>query len=166
MHLPEVEQLELGCHSALLNQLVELADERPRVGEHVVAEVGRPHGQAAGIGLRVEDLEPLVERVVDAAAGRELDDEVGVLADRRDPLPQKRQVERRLVLPVADMDVDHRRAGTLAVLGGLRELLRRGRQVGTVFLRRLGTCRGHGDQERVGHGVIVSEGSRQARPTG
>ncbi len=54
--MAEVEELELRHHLALLAELVELGDERPRVREDVVAEVGGAHGQAAGVRLRVEHL--------------------------------------------------------------------------------------------------------------
>ena len=151
-HVAEVEQLELRDHLALLAELVELGDERPRVGEHVVAEVGGAHRQAARVGSRVEDLEPLVERVVHGPAGRELDDEVGALAQRGDRVGEPTEVERGPVLGVADVHVDHRGTGGLALLGRRHQLLERGRELGTVLLGGLGAGGGHGDQQRFSHG--------------
>ena len=166
VHLPEVEQLELRDHAALLRELVELADERPGVGEDVVAEVRRPHGQAARVGLGVEDLEPLVERVVNAAAGGQLDDEVGGLADGRHPLAQQGEVEGRPVLGSRTWMWIIAAPARLAVDRGLGELLGRGRQVRAVFLGRLGAGRGHGDQQRLGHGAhrVTHRRRRVARP--
>ena len=88
-HVPEVEQLELGDDLALLGLAVELDHERPRVEEDVVAEVRRAAGQRAGVRLGVEHGEPLLQRVVHGAAGRQLDDEVGGLAHRLDGLAQQ-----------------------------------------------------------------------------
>ena len=86
----------------------------PGVEEDVVAEVGRAAGERARVGLGVEHGEPLLERVVHAAAGRELDDQVGLLAQRRRRCRAAGRVERRPVLAVADVHVDQRRAGRLA----------------------------------------------------
>ena len=116
--MAEVEELELRHDLALLAELVEIGDERPRVAEHVVAEVGGAHRQAARVGGRVEHLQPGVERVVDRAAGGELDDQVGPLAQGRDGVGEALGLEGRAVVVVADVDVDHRGAGRLALLGG------------------------------------------------
>ena len=80
----EVEELELRDDLAGLGAPVELDHERPRVEEDVVAEVDRAAGQRAGVRLGVEDGQPALERVVDAAAGGQLDDQAGRLAQRRD----------------------------------------------------------------------------------
>ena len=153
----EVEQLELRDDLALLAELVELGDERPRVGEHVVAEVGGAHREAARVGGRVEDLQPQVERVVHRAAGRELDDEVGAVVQRLDGGAEPAEVERGPVVVVADVHVDHRRAGGLAVLGRLHELLERGRELGAVRLGGLGAGGGDGDQQRFSHGRMLPD---------
>ena len=149
VHLAEVEQLELRGHAALQGELVEVLHEGPRVEEDVVAEVGRAHGERARVGLGVEHLEPLVERVVHGAAGGELDDERGRLAHRGDPLAQQCLVERGLVGGVAHVDVDHRRTGCLAVGRGASHLLRGGRELRAVGLRRLGARRCHRDEQFV-----------------
>ena len=74
-NVTEVEQLELGDDLSLLGERVELLDERPGVHEHPVAEVHRAHRQRAGVRLGVEHAEPVLVRVGDRAAGRELDHE-------------------------------------------------------------------------------------------
>ena len=78
---------------------------------------------------------------VTAASGRELDDEVGRLAHAVDRLLEERRVERRLVVAVAHVDVDERRARALAGDGRLDELLRRRRQRRDVGLGGLGAGR-------------------------
>ena len=64
---------------------------------------------------------------------------------------EPRLVERRPVLVVADVHVDHRRAGGLAPLGGRDQLVQRRRQLRAVGLGGLGARRRHGD-EQVSHG--------------
>ncbi len=44
-HMPHVEQLELGYHPESLRPGIELADERPGVGEYLIAEVHRAAGE-------------------------------------------------------------------------------------------------------------------------
>jgi hypothetical protein len=164
VNMTEVEQLELRHHLPLLRELVELGDERPRVHEHVVTEVRRAHRQRARVGLGVEDLEALFERVVHGAAGGQLDDQRGGAADGVHRLLQPPGVERRLVLRVPDVEVDHRRARRFAAHSRLDQLLDRGGQIGHVRLGRLGAGRSNGDQRggvgdpgRHGHGVIVPD---------
>src|SRR4029077_8717551 len=80
--LTQVEQLEFRDDLALDGQLVEVLDERPRVAEHVVAEVDRAAGQRAGVRRGAQDGEPAGEAVGHRAAGGQLDDEAGALAQR------------------------------------------------------------------------------------
>ena len=80
MHLPQVEQLELRDDLALLAQLVELTHEWPRVGEDVVAEVRGAHGEAARVGLGVENAQSILERVADRASRGELHNQRRALA--------------------------------------------------------------------------------------
>ena len=110
VHVAEVEQLELRHHLALLRLHVEVAHEPPGVEEHVVAEVGRAAGERARVGLGVEHGEPLLERVVHRAAGRQLHHEVGLGAQRVDRGPQPPGIQGRPVLVVADVQVDERGA--------------------------------------------------------
>jgi len=67
--MTHVEQLELWHHPELFGPGIELADERPRVGEHLRAEVHRPAGNRARVRAGVEDGEPLLEAVGDGSAG-------------------------------------------------------------------------------------------------
>ena len=168
VHLTEVEQLELRHHLPLLAELVELAHERPRVGEDVVAEVRRAHGQAARVRLGVEHLEPVVERVVHRAPGGELHDEAGVLAQGGHRVLQPAEVERGAVLVVADVHMDHRRPGRLALTSGGDQLVERRGELRAGFLGGLRAGRCDGDQEAVGgdvwHADMVSERSVLTRP--
>jgi len=112
----------------------------------IVAEVRRAARERARVGVGVEHREALVERVGDGAAGRELHDEVGRLAHAVDRLLEEGAVEGRLVLAVAHVDVDERRAGLLAGDRRLDELLGCRRQGRDVGLGGLGARRGDGDQ--------------------
>ena len=86
------------------------------LAEDVVAEVDRAAGQRAGVRLGVEHPQPVLERVGDRAAGGQLDDQGGALAQRRHGVPQPAEVERGPGVVVADVDVDQAGAGRLAGL--------------------------------------------------
>ena len=116
-HVAEVEELELRHDPPFLGPGVEIADERPRIAEHLVAEVDRAAGERAGVGCRVEHRQPAGETVGDGAAGGQLHDQVGALPQRRDRVGEAGQVQRRLRPIVADVHVDDRRTGRLALLG-------------------------------------------------
>jgi len=88
-NVPEVEQLELGDDLALLRLTVEPGHEGVRVEEDVVAKVGGSTRQAAGVGLGVQDCEPLLERIV-VADGRAAFDASGGL-DGADPDKDERE---------------------------------------------------------------------------
>ena len=163
-HVPQVEQLELGHHAELLRPDVELAHERPRVHEHLVAEVHGPAGQRAAVGTGVEHGQPPLERVGDRAAGGELDDQVGRLAQRVHRVGQPGQVERRLRLAVPDVHVDHRRACLAAFLRGRHELVQGDGKRRHRRLVELRPGRGDGDhrgRRRRGGGPAAINGHRQ-----
>ena len=93
-----------------------------------------------------------------AAAGGELDDEPGLLTQRRDRLAEPAEIERRAVVGAPDVDVDQRRAGGLARLRLGHELLEGRRQLREVSLEVLGPGRGDGDQG-AGHAAILPQTS-------
>src|SRR5580693_3820981 len=154
-HLADVEKLELRDDSALLGQPVEVLDERPGVGEHLVTEIDRPTGQRAGIGSRVEDRESVGEAVGNRASGGELHDEVGALAQRRYRVSQPAAVQRGPGRVVPDVHVDDRRPGRLTLLGGRDELVESDRKRRYRGLVGLSAGRGHGDQGSCHGGKIT-----------
>ncbi len=100
-------ELELGHHAELLGPLVEVAHERPRVGEDLVAEIDRAAGQRAGVGSRLEHTQPVAEHVGDRSAGRQLHDEAGGLPQGLHRLGEPAEVERGVRVLVTDVHVDH-----------------------------------------------------------
>jgi hypothetical protein len=149
--LTQVEQLEFRDHAGRLGPGVELADEWPRVQEHLVAEVHRAAGQRAGVGPGVEHRQSLLEAVADRAAGGQLDDQVGALAQRPHRVGEPARVQRRAVLAVADVHVDDGRPGRLALAGRRDQLVQRDGQHGDRRLIRLRAGGRDGDQGRPGH---------------
>jgi hypothetical protein len=163
VQVTQLEDLELRHDLALLGQAIEVDHETPRVEEDVVAEVRRAARERAGVGVGVEHPQPGVERVVDAAAGRELHHEIGRLPDRLHGIAQVCRVKRRPMLGVADVDVDEARAGRLAAPRRLDELVERRRQLRDLGLVGLGAGRGDGDEGAGGRGghapdIMPSEG--------
>ena len=94
--------------------------------------------------------------------------QVGGLPQRHDGVAQPRRVERRTMLPVADVDVDHRRSGLLARLCRLDQLLQRRRQLRTVLLGGLRPGGGHGHQQRarIHSHALETSGARTAHESG
>ena len=126
----------------------------PRVAEHLVAEVDRAAGERAGVGCRVEDRQPAAETVGDRAAGGQLHDQVGALPQRRDRVGEPGQVQGRLRLIVADVHVDDRRTGRLALLGRGDQFVKGDRERGDGGLQRLGAGGRDGDQRPVLRGAV------------
>jgi hypothetical protein len=98
---------------------------------------------------------------VHRAAGGELHHEVGALVQGVDGGGEPAEVERGAVVVVADVHVDHRRAGGLALTRGRHQLLERGRQLRAVGLGGLGPGGSDGDQQ--GLGGYVGHGGHAVR---
>ena len=102
-------------------------------------------GQRAGVRLGVEDPEPVLQRVVDRAAGAQLDDQVGRLAQRVDGVAQRPRSRRRAV-SASRMCTWTRRRRRPRSARGLDQLVERDRQRRDVGLGGLGAGGGDGDQ--------------------
>jgi hypothetical protein len=166
-HLAQVEQLELRDHLRLLAEAVEVDDERPRVEEHLVAEVDGAHGERARVRARLQHPQSLLEGVVDRASGRQLHHHRGLGAQGVHRVAEQPRVEAGLVLGVTDVDVDETGAGGLAATPGLDQLVERGGQCRSVPLGGLGAGRSHGDQGRRcrRHAAMVPDLARTGRPS-
>jgi hypothetical protein len=145
----QIEELELRHDLLGLGALVELDHERPRVGKDFVAEVDRAAGERAGVGLGVEDPQPVLEGVGDGTAGAQLDHEGRALAQGGHGVLQPGEVERGTSVAVADVDMHQTRPGTLAGLGGRDQLVERDREPRRVRLRGLRAGRRDRDQRPV-----------------
>src|SRR5256714_4318089 len=150
--LAEVEDLVLGHDAPVAHPGVQLDDELPAVEEDAVAEVDGTHRAGRHVRLGVEHAQPVGLGVGDRAPGRELHDQAGLLAERRDRVAQPAEVERRLGGVVADVDVDHAGADRLALTGRGDEFVEGDRKGGYVRLGGLRTGRCHRDQRRCRHG--------------
>jgi hypothetical protein len=160
-HHAGVEALDLRLDAALAHLARSALDELRRVLKDAVAEVHRPAVQGAELRPRRQRAEALVLAHADAAARREVEDDVGrLLAD-----------------PVADLSVDRRVLGDLAVVrprvdvqgrcagvGGLDavadDVAERPRMVGVV--RREAADDGAGDE---GRGVGGDHGATLVAPS-
>ena len=158
--VPELVALELGHAPRCANAMREIADLRPRVDEDVIAEVERAAVERRHLGTTCEGAGPLVDAHADCAAGRCLDDDVGLLANRFDGLSEQIARLARRAIGVAHVKVDHRGAGFTTTRGFVGNLSCRNGNVRVLLARHLGADDRRGEDHVRPDGDIATRGER------
>ena len=101
----------------------EMAHVAGGVEEHVVAEIDAAHGKRRHFGVQGYGGDPLCGGHSHRAAGADLHDDVAALGDLGDDLGIERGVLRGGAIGAACVDMDNRRAGGMALGGGLGDFV-------------------------------------------
>jgi hypothetical protein len=154
----QVEDLDLRLDVLRQHGAGQLVDQRRRVLVDPVREVDRTGRQGRHVGLEGER-RAAVGAAPAPPAGRELHDHAwAVPLDALLDLGEEHRVRGRLLLGVADMDVDERRPGLEGLVGRLDLLGRRHGHGRIVRLARHRTGDRHGDDGWSGHGTVIAQG--------